>query len=175
MASIACNNRSVVAENHSRSGQGNPQLPTADCICLGRPHGQDWHHRYPNIPGLIHHSLTFARCLTLLFQQTLATFAPQQNGMQAPPVSAVPPHLQAHNSRSGTPQFSTPPPTGYPVGAPRTGPGGYPPSFVGGSGTLSVPVGHYNAPPPPQTTNQTISAALAAIPENQRVSSQFDM
>jgi cleavage stimulation factor subunit 2 len=95
--------------------------------------------------------------------------------MQAPSVSAVPPHLQAHNSRSGTPQFSTPPPAGYPVGVPRTGPGGYPPSFVGGSGAPSVPVGHYNAPPPPQTTNQTISAALAAMPENQRVSSQFDM
>jgi|SRR6267142_2750847 len=57
MTCIACNNRSVVAENYSRSSKGNPQLPTADCICLSRPHGQDWHHRYPNIPGLIHHSL----------------------------------------------------------------------------------------------------------------------
>jgi len=104
-----------------------------------------------------------------IFQQTLATFAPQQNGLQPPPsMSAVPPHFQAHSSRSGTPQFATPPPTGYPIGAPRTGPGGYPPSYAGGIGATSVPGGPYSAPPPPQTTNQTISAALAAIPENQR-------
>ena len=111
----------------------------------------------------------------ILLQQTLATFAPQQNGLQPPSMSAVPPHFQAHSSRGGTPQFATPPPTGYPIGAPRTGPGGYPPSYIGGTGATSVPGGPYSAPPPPQTTNQTISAALAAIPENQRVSSQFDV
>jgi len=101
-----------------------------------------------------------------IFQQTLATFAPQQNGLQA---SAVPPHLQAQSSRSGTPQFATPPPGVYAAGAPRTGPGGYPPSYVAGSGG-PAPVSHYNTPPPPppQTTNPTIPAALAAIPENQR-------
>jgi hypothetical protein len=172
MASIAHNNNSVVAEIYSRPGKGNPHLPATDCICLSRSHGQDWHHPYPNISGLVRPSFAFTLCLTLLFQQTLATFAPQQNGMQqAPSTSAVPPHLQPHNSRSGTPQFSTPPPASYPIGAPRTGPGAYPPSYAGGPGVTSVPVGHYNAPPPPQTTNQTISAALAAIPENQRVNS----
>ncbi|KAH9969147.1 hypothetical protein BC827DRAFT_1334715 [Russula dissimulans] len=102
-----------------------------------------------------------------IFQQTLATFAPQQNGLQA---SAVPPHLQAQSSRSGTPQFATPSPGVYAAGAPRTGPGGYPPSYVAGSGGPAVPQSHYNThpPPPPQTTNPTIPAALAAIPENQR-------
>ncbi|KAI9513122.1 hypothetical protein F5148DRAFT_468898 [Russula earlei] len=104
-----------------------------------------------------------------IFQQTLASFAPQQNGILASStMSAVPPHLQAQNSRSGTPQFPTPPPGVYSVGAPHTGPGGYPPSYIAGSGGPSVPVGHYSAPPPSQTTNQTIPAALAAIPESQR-------
>jgi len=103
-----------------------------------------------------------------IFQQTLATFAPQQNGLQAPSMSAVPPHLQAHSSRSGTPQFTTPPPAGYPIGAPRPGPSGYPPSYSGPPGVASVPVGHYNAPPHPQAANQNVAAALAAIPENQR-------
>ncbi|KAI0005526.1 hypothetical protein BJV74DRAFT_875451 [Russula compacta] len=74
----------------------------------------------------------------------------------------------AQSSRGGTPQFATPPPGVYPIGATRTGPGGYPPSYISGSGGTSVPVGHYNVPPPPQTTSQTIPAALAAIPENQR-------
>jgi hypothetical protein len=172
--SIASNYNSVPAENYPGPGKGNPQLPTTDCLCLGRPHGQDWHHRYPNISGLIHTPYT-PPMSEFCFQQTLATFAPQQNGLQPPSMSAVPPHFQAHSSRSGTPQFVTPPPTGYPIGAPRTGPGGYPPSYVGGTGATSVPGGPYSAPPPPQTTNQTISAALAAIPENQRVSSQFDV
>ena len=34
-------------------------------------------------------------------------------------------------------------------------------------------MGHYNAPPAPQATNQNIPAALAAIPENQRVSNSL--
>ncbi|KAI0305070.1 hypothetical protein BC826DRAFT_32170 [Russula brevipes] len=101
-----------------------------------------------------------------IFQQTLATFAPQQNGLQTQSMSTISPHLQAQSSRSGTPQFATPQPGMYPVGAPRTGPGGYPPPYVAGSGT-SVSAGHYNAPPS-QTTNQSIPAALAAIPDSQR-------
>jgi len=44
----------TVAENNSRPGKRNPQCSTSDCICSGRPHGQDRHHRYPNISGLIH-------------------------------------------------------------------------------------------------------------------------
>ena len=57
------------------------------------------------------------------------------------------------------------------MGAPRAGPTGYPSSYAAGSAAgTSVPVGHYNVPPAPQTMNQNIPAALAAIPENQRVS-----
>jgi len=103
-----------------------------------------------------------------IFQQTLATFAPRQNGLQAPSATAVPPHLPAQSSRTGTPQFATPPPGVYGMGAPRAGPTGYPSSYAAGSGGTPVPVGHYNAPPVPQTTNPNIPAALAAIPENQR-------
>ena len=109
----------------------------------------------------------------LLMQQTLASFAPRQNGMQAPSsVAAVPPHLQAQSSRTGTPQFPTPPPGAY-GGAPRTGPPGYPSSYASGSGGTSVSMGHYNAPPAPQATNQSIPAALATIPESQRVSNNL--
>ncbi|KAN0121616.1 hypothetical protein V8E52_003512 [Russula decolorans] len=103
-----------------------------------------------------------------IFQQTLASFAPRQNGMQTQPTAAVPPHIQAQSSRSGTPQFPTPPPGAYGMGAPRAGPPGYPSSYASGSGGTSVSMGHYNAPPAPQVTNQNIPAALAAIPENQR-------
>ncbi len=116
-------------------------------------------------------SIPQVRFLILLVQQTLASFAPRQNGIQAPSAAAVP-HLQAQSSRTGTPQFPTPPPGGYGMGAPRAGPPGYPLSYAaaGGSGGTSVPMGNYNAPPASQTTNQNIPAALAAIPENQRVS-----
>ena len=44
----------TVAENNSRPSKRNPQCSTSDCICSGRPHGQDRHHRYPNISGLVH-------------------------------------------------------------------------------------------------------------------------
>ena len=44
----------MVAENNSRPGKRNPQCSTSDCICSGRPHGQDRHHRYPNISGLVY-------------------------------------------------------------------------------------------------------------------------
>jgi cleavage stimulation factor subunit 2 len=116
----------------------------------------------------------FLTCfLILLMQQTLASFAPRQNGMQAPPTAAVPPHLQAQSSRTGTPQFSTPPPGAFGMGAPRAGPPGYPSSYASGSGGTPVSIGHYNAPPAPQATNQNIPAALAAIPENQRVSNSL--
>lgn len=54
----------------------------------------------------------------------------------------------------------------------RAGPTGYPSSYAAGSGGTPVPAG-YNAPPALQTTNQNIPAALAAIPENQRVSHSF--
>ncbi|KAH9982288.1 hypothetical protein BGW80DRAFT_1262530 [Lactifluus volemus] len=105
-----------------------------------------------------------------IFQQTLATFAPQQNGVQTPSLSAVPPHLQSQSSRSGTPQFSTPPPGAFPIGAPRSGPtaSGYPPQYIAGSGGHQLPTGHYSTPQPQQTASQPIPAALAAIPENQR-------
>ena len=103
-------------------------------------------------------------------QQTLATFAPRQNGLQAPSAAAIPPHLPAQSSRTGTPQFATPPPGVYGMGAPRAGPAGYPTSYAAGPAAGTSVPGHYNAPPGPQTTNQTIPAALAAIPENQRVS-----
>lgn len=58
------------------------------------------------------------------------------------------------------------------MGAQRAGPAGYPSSYAAGSAAgTSAPVGHYNVPPPaPQTMNQNIPAALAAIPESQRVS-----
>jgi hypothetical protein len=120
-------------------------------------------------------SLYPARHLTPLFQQTLATFAPQQNGVQTPSLSAVPTHLQSQSSRSGTPQFSTPPPGAFPIGAPRSGPAasGYPPQYIAGSGGHQLPTGHYSTPQPQQTASQPIPAALAAIPENQRVSSWF--
>lgn len=110
-------------------------------------------------------------------QQTLASFAPRQNGMQAPSAAAVPPHLQAHSSRTGTPQFPTPPPGPYGMGAPRAGPPGYPSSYASGSGGTPVSMGQYNAPPAPapQATNQNIPAALAAIPENQRVSNSLSL
>ena len=48
------NYSSTVAENDSRPGKRNPQCSTSDCICSGCPHGQDRHHRYPNISGLVH-------------------------------------------------------------------------------------------------------------------------
>lgn len=48
------NHSLTVAENNSRPGKRNPQCSTSDCICSGRPHGQDRHHRYPNISGLVH-------------------------------------------------------------------------------------------------------------------------
>ncbi|KAI0286844.1 hypothetical protein BGY98DRAFT_1086831 [Russula aff. rugulosa BPL654] len=107
--------------------------------------------------------------------QTLASFAPRQNGMQAPSTTAVPPHLLAQSSRTGTPQFPTPPPGAYGMSAPvpRAGPPGYPSSYASGPGATSVSMGHYNAPPAPQATNQNIPAALAAIPENQRVSNSL--
>ncbi len=94
--------------------------------------------------------------------------------MQAPSAAAaaaaaVLPRLQAQSSRTGTPQFPTPPPGAYGMSAPRVGPPGYPSSYAGGSGGTPVPMGQYNATPPSQTTNQNIPAALAAIPENQRV------
>jgi hypothetical protein len=44
----------TVAENNSRPGKRYPQCSTSNCICSGRPHGQDRHHRYPNISGLVH-------------------------------------------------------------------------------------------------------------------------
>ncbi|KAI0307628.1 hypothetical protein B0F90DRAFT_1807080 [Multifurca ochricompacta] len=91
-----------------------------------------------------------------------------QNGMQVPSTSAVPPHLQAHGSRSGAPQFAAPLPPAYPITAPRAGPVGYPTPYTTGSGGHLLPTGHYSAPPPPQTASQTMPAALAAIPENQR-------
>ena len=165
----------TVAEKNSRPGKRNPQCPTSDCICSRRPHGQDRHHRHPNISGLVH-----ARFLSLYsnsssMQQTLASFAPRQNGMQTQSTPAVPPHIQAQSSRSGTPQFPTPPPGAYGMGAPRAGPPGYPSSYASGSGGTSVSMGHYNAPPAPQATNQNIPAALAAIPENQRVSDSSDV
>ncbi len=134
------NHSLTVAENNSRPGKRNPQCSTSDCICSGRPHGQDRHHRYPNISGLVH-----------------APF----------------PSLYSNSSRTGTPQFPTPPPGQYGMGAPRAGPPGYPSSYPSGSGGTSVSMGHYNAPPAPQATNQNIPAALAAIPENQRVSNSL--
>ncbi|KAI0249538.1 hypothetical protein BJV78DRAFT_1226909 [Lactifluus subvellereus] len=106
-----------------------------------------------------------------IFQQTLATFAPQQNGVQAPSMSAVLPRLQSQGSRSGTPQFATPPPGAFSISAPRAGPAGsgyLPQQYIAGSGGHQLPAGHYGAPPPQQTTSQPIPAALAAIPENQR-------
>jgi hypothetical protein len=48
------NHSLTVAENNSRPGKRNPQCSTSDCICSGRPHGQDRHHRHPNISGLVH-------------------------------------------------------------------------------------------------------------------------
>jgi hypothetical protein len=163
----------TVAENNSRPGKRNPQCSTSDCICSGRPHGQDRHHRYPNISGLVRARKQACFLIHLPMQQTLASFAPRQNGMQAPSTAAIPPHLQAQSSRTGTPQFPTPPPGAYGMGAPRAGPSGYPSSYASGSGGTSVSMGHYNAPPVPQATNQNIPAALAAIPENQRVSNSL--
>jgi hypothetical protein len=52
----------TIAENNSRPGKRNPQCSTSDCICSGRPHGQDRHHRYPNISGLVQ-----ARFLSMYF------------------------------------------------------------------------------------------------------------
>jgi hypothetical protein len=57
----------TVAENNSRPGKRNPQCSTSDCICSGRPHGQDRHHRYPNISGLVH-----ARFLSLFSNSSYA-------------------------------------------------------------------------------------------------------
>jgi hypothetical protein len=48
------NHSLTVAENNPRPGKRNPQCSTSDCICSGRPHGQDRHYRYPNISGLVH-------------------------------------------------------------------------------------------------------------------------
>lgn len=169
------NHSLTVAENNPRPGKRNPQCSTSDCICSGRPHGQDRHYRYPNISGLVHARFPNMFLILLHIQQTLASFAPRQNGMQAPSTTAVPPHLQAQSSRTGTPQFPTPPPGAYGMSAPvpRAGPPGYPSSYASGPGATSVPMGHYNAPPAPQATNQNIPAALAAIPENQRVSNSL--
>ncbi|KAI0271473.1 hypothetical protein BC834DRAFT_966949 [Gloeopeniophorella convolvens] len=103
-----------------------------------------------------------------IFQQTLATFTPQQGAAQPPPPAmAVPPHMQPQGSRGGTPQFSTPPPTAYPPTGPRAGPSGYA-AYPGGPGGHIMPAGQYNPPPPAQPTNPGIPPALAAIPENQR-------
>ncbi|KAH9043689.1 hypothetical protein EDB85DRAFT_1911744 [Lactarius pseudohatsudake] len=102
-----------------------------------------------------------------IFQQTLATFAPQQNGTQPPLIPAIPPHLQAQNSRNGAPQFATPPPGAYAITTPHAGPAAYP-QYTAGSEGQPLPPGHYGVPAPPQTTGQNIPAALAAIPESQR-------
>jgi cleavage stimulation factor subunit 2 len=99
-----------------------------------------------------------------IFQQTLATFAPQQNGTQPPLIPAIPPHLQPQNSRNGAPQFAMPPPGTYATTVPHHGPA-YPQYTAEGH---PLPAGHYSVPAPPQTTGQNIPAALAAIPENQR-------
>jgi hypothetical protein len=48
------NHSLTVAENNSRPGKRNPQCSTSDCIRSGRPHGQNRHHRYPNISGFVH-------------------------------------------------------------------------------------------------------------------------
>jgi hypothetical protein len=48
------NHSLTVAENNSRPGKRNSQCSTSNCICSGRPHGQDRHRRYPYISGLVH-------------------------------------------------------------------------------------------------------------------------
>ena len=57
----------TVAENNSRPGKRDPQCSASDCICSSRPHGQDRHHRYPNISGLGH-----ARFSSLFFYSYVA-------------------------------------------------------------------------------------------------------
>ncbi|KAI9454884.1 hypothetical protein BJY52DRAFT_1282552 [Lactarius psammicola] len=102
-----------------------------------------------------------------IFQQTLATFAPQQNGTQPPLIPAIPPHLQPQHSRNGAPQFATSPPGPYAITVPHAGPAAYP-QYTAGSEGHPLPAGHYGVPTPPQTTGQNMPAALAGIPENQR-------
>ncbi|KAN0135614.1 hypothetical protein V8E53_006505 [Lactarius tabidus] len=102
-----------------------------------------------------------------IFQQILATFAPQQNGTQPPSIPAIPPHLQPQNSRNGAPQFATPPPGAYPITVPHAGPAAYP-QYTAGSEGHPLPASHYGVSAPQQTTSQSMPAALAAIPEGQR-------
>ncbi|KAH8998772.1 hypothetical protein EDB86DRAFT_763974 [Lactarius hatsudake] len=82
-----------------------------------------------------------------IFQQTLATFAPQQNGTQTPLIPAIPPHLQAQNSRNGAPQFATPPPGAYATTTLHAGSAAYP-QYAGSEGQ-PLPAGHYGVPAPP--------------------------
>lgn len=103
-----------------------------------------------------------------IFQQTLATFAPQQNGTQPPLMPAIPPHLQPQNSRNGAPQFATPPPGTYTITAPHAGPAAYSQYTAGSEGHPLPSSSHYGVPTPPQTMGQSMPAALAAIPESQR-------
>lgn len=116
--------------------------------------------------------LTVNPSLTLPRKQTLATFAPQQNGTQQSLIPAIPPHLQPQNSRNGAPQFATPPPGAYPITAPHAGPTAYP-QYAAGPEGHSLPASHYGVSAPQQTTGQSMPAALAAIPEGQRVSRNF--
>jgi len=102
-----------------------------------------------------------------ILQQTLATFAPQQNGMQPPLVPAIPPHLQPQNSRNGAPQFATPPPGAYAITTSQAAPAAYP-QYMADTEGHPLPAGHYGVPAPQQTTGQSMPAALADIPESQR-------
>ncbi|KAA1471443.1 hypothetical protein DENSPDRAFT_865159 [Dentipellis sp. KUC8613] len=104
-----------------------------------------------------------------VFQRTLATFG-QQNGAAAQPaavqpvVPAIPPHMNQPHSRGETPHYPTPPPAAFPAPRPPTQP-----AYGYTNGQPPQQQNPYAAPQPAPYPPSTLSDALAAIPEEQRV------